>query len=104
VNSKESLNNIRKKASAPRKQAQHTEECVLTQRMDLMNQQVAAQQHQIQHLSDCCTQLNNSHNMVLQEVARVQKTVFSHQHVLDFGILTQPNLRRFGLEPFQHQG
>jgi osomolarity two-component system response regulator SKN7 len=37
VNSKESLNNIRKKAPAPRKQAQLTEESVLTQQMNLMN-------------------------------------------------------------------
>ncbi|KAK2768703.1 Heat shock factor protein 2 [Arachnomyces sp. PD_36] len=82
ANSKGSLDNIRRKAPAPRKPAQLAEDCVPTQQMDLMNQQLVAQQQQIQQLSDRCAQLNNNHNVVLQEVSRVQKTVLSHQHVI----------------------
>lgn len=47
-----------------------------------MNQQLVAQQQQIQQLSDRCSQLNNNHTVVLQEITRVQKTVLSHQHVI----------------------
>lgn len=82
ANSKGSLDNIRRKAPAPRKQAQAAEDCVPTQQIDLMNQQLVAQQQQIQQLSDRCNQLNNNHSVVLQEVSRVQKTMLSHQHVI----------------------
>ncbi|KAE8144366.1 HSF-type DNA-binding-domain-containing protein [Aspergillus avenaceus] len=82
ANSKESLDNIRRKAPAPRKQTQHNEDSVPTQQIDLLNQQIVAQQQQIQHLSDRYAQLSVDHQIMLQEVMRVQKTVLNHEHVI----------------------
>ncbi|KAJ6171720.1 hypothetical protein N7470_000787 [Penicillium chermesinum] len=70
------------KAPAPRKQAQTTEESVPTQQIDLLNQQILAQQQQIQHLSDRYAQLTVDHQLMLQEVMRVQKTVVNHENVI----------------------
>jgi osomolarity two-component system response regulator SKN7 len=41
-----------------------------------------AQQQQIQHLSDRYAQLTVDHQIMLQEVMRVQKTVLNHEHVI----------------------
>ncbi|KAJ5942226.1 hypothetical protein N7516_002394 [Penicillium verrucosum] len=82
ANSKESLDNIRRKAPAPRKQAQPTDDSVPTQQIDLLNQQIVAQQQQIQHLSDRYAQLTVDHQLMLQEVMRVQKTVLNHENVI----------------------
>ncbi|PYH46836.1 putative stress response transcription factor SrrA/Skn7 [Aspergillus saccharolyticus JOP 1030-1] len=82
ANSKESLDNIRRKAPAPRKQTQSTDDAVPTQQIDLLNQQIVAQQQQIQHLSDRYAQLTVDHQLMLQEVMRVQKTVLNHESVI----------------------
>lgn len=47
-----------------------------------MNQQVVAQQQQIQHLSDRYAQLSVDHQLMLQEIMRVQKTVLNHENVI----------------------
>jgi len=47
-----------------------------------MNQQIVAQQQQIQHLSDRYAQLTVDHQLMLQEVMRVQKTVRNHENVI----------------------
>lgn len=47
-----------------------------------MNQQIVAQQQQIQHLSDRYAQLTVDHQLMLQEVMRVQKTVLNHESVI----------------------
>ncbi|KAJ6106441.1 hypothetical protein N7512_009958 [Penicillium capsulatum] len=82
ANSKESLDNIRRKAPAPRKQAQSNDDSVPTQQIDLLNQQILAQQQQIQHLSDRYAQLTVDHQLMLQETMRVQKTVLNHENVI----------------------
>ncbi|KAH8435025.1 putative stress response transcription factor SrrA/Skn7 [Aspergillus melleus] len=82
ANSKESLDNIRRKAPAPRKQAQSNDDGVPTQQVDLLNQQIVAQQTQIQHLSDRHAQLSVDHQLIMQELMRVQKTVLNHEHVI----------------------
>lgn len=82
ANSKDSLDNIRRKAPAPRKQTQNNEESAPTQQIDLLNQQIVAQQQQIQHLSDRYAQLTVDHQLMLQEVMRVQKTVLNHENVI----------------------
>ncbi|KAL4892614.1 HSF-type DNA-binding-domain-containing protein [Aspergillus ambiguus] len=82
ANSKESLDNIRRKAPAPRKQAQNNDDSVPTQQIDLLNQQVLAQQQQIQQLHDRYAQLTVDHQLMLQEVMRVQKTVLNHENVI----------------------
>ncbi|KAJ5570555.1 uncharacterized protein N7459_009985 [Penicillium hispanicum] len=82
ANSKESLDNIRRKAPAPRKQAQSHEDSVPTQQIDLLNQQILAQQQQIQHLSDRYARMSVDHQLMMQEVMRVQKTVLNHENVI----------------------
>ncbi|CEN59618.1 Putative Stress response regulator/HFS transcription factor [Aspergillus calidoustus] len=82
ANSKESLDNIRRKAPAPRKQTQPHDDSVPTQQIDLLNQQIVAQQQQIQHLSDRYAQMSVDHQLMLQEVMRVQKTVVNHENVI----------------------
>ncbi|KAI9038173.1 putative stress response transcription factor SrrA/Skn7 [Aspergillus affinis] len=82
ANSKESLDNIRRKAPAPRKQAQSNDDGLPTQQIDLLNQQIVAQQQQIQHLSDRYAQLTVDHQLMLQELMRVQKTVLNHENVI----------------------
>ncbi|KAJ5138562.1 uncharacterized protein N7515_003410 [Penicillium bovifimosum] len=83
ANSKDSLDNIRRKAPAPRKQTQPSDDSVPTQQIDLLNQQIVAQQQQIQHLSDRYAQLTVDHSLMLQEVMRVQKTVLNHENVMN---------------------
>lgn len=83
MNNKDSLDNIRRKAPAPRKQAQQSDNSVPTQQIDLLNQQVLAQQQQIQHLSDRYAQLTVDHQLMLQEVMRVQKTVLNHETIMN---------------------
>ncbi|KAJ5353195.1 Heat shock factor (HSF)-type DNA-binding [Penicillium brevicompactum] len=82
ANSKESLDNIRRKAPAPRKQTQSNEESAPTQQIDLLNQQIVAQQQQIQHLAERNSQLTVDHQLMIQELMRVQKTVLNHENVI----------------------
>lgn len=82
ADNKDSLDNIRRKAPAPRKPTRENEESVPTQQIDLLNQQIVAQQQQIQHLSDRYAQLTVDHQLMLQEVMRVQKTVLNHESVI----------------------
>ena len=82
ANSKDSLDNIRRKAPAPRKVSQITDEQMPIQQIDLMNQQLVAQAQQLESLSSRYTELSINHQMMLQEVLRVQKTVLNHEHVI----------------------
>jgi osomolarity two-component system response regulator SKN7 len=82
ANNKDSLDNIRRKAPAPRKPAQMNEESVPTQQIDLMNTQLIAQQQQIQTLSERNTQLTVDSQMIMQEVMRLQKTILQHENVI----------------------
>ncbi|EFQ97373.1 transcription factor SKN7 [Nannizzia gypsea CBS 118893] len=82
ADNKDSLDNIRRKAPAPRKQAPANDDSIPTQQLDLMNQQLLAQQQQLQHLADRFTQFTVDHQMMLQEVRRVQKSVLGHDQVV----------------------
>ncbi|KAH8701712.1 putative stress response transcription factor SrrA/Skn7 [Talaromyces proteolyticus] len=82
ANNKDSLDNIRRKAPAPRKAAQMTEEAIPSQQFDLMNSQIIAQQQQIQQLTDRNAQLTVDSQVLLQEVMRTQKTVVQHECVI----------------------
>lgn len=82
ANNKDSLDNIRRKAPAPRKQAQAAEDAVTSQQLDLMNQQMLAQQQQIQQLSDRFAQLGVDQQVMMQEMRRVQKTALNHEQVI----------------------
>lgn len=82
ANSKDSLDNIRRKAPAPRKPSQLSDDQLPTQQLELMSQQLLAQAQQIESLSARYDQLTANHHMMFQEVLRVQKTVLNHEHVI----------------------
>lgn len=104
ADSKESLDNIRRKAPAPRKQAQSHDDSIPTQQLDLMNQQLVAQQQQFQHLSDRFNQFAVNHQVMLQELHRVQKTVLNHEQVVHYLITYLHSLDARQRAPFQSQG
>lgn len=82
ANSKDSLDNIRRKAPAPRKPSQLSDEQLPAQQLELMSQQLVAQAQQIESLSSRYAELTANHQMMFQEVLRVQKTVLNHEHVI----------------------
>ena len=83
MNNKDSLDNIRRKAPAPRKPTQLGEEVMPgTQQMDLFNTQLVAMQQQLQQLSDRYNELSVHHSMLLTELIGVQKSVVNHEHVM----------------------
>jgi len=82
ANSKDTLDNIRRKAPAPRKPSSLTDEQIPIQQIDLMNQQIVAQATQIENLVATANQLHTHYQMVVQELLRLQKTVHSHDRVM----------------------
>jgi osomolarity two-component system, response regulator SKN7 len=82
ANSKDTLDNIRRKAPAPRKVSNLNEEQIPIQQIDLMNQQIVAQAQQIEQLVQNNHQLQMNHQMVVQELLRIQKTVINHDRVM----------------------
>ncbi|KAI9847217.1 MAG: kinase-regulated stress-responsive transcription factor skn7 [Thelocarpon superellum] len=85
MNNKDSLDNIRRKAPAPRKSAPLGGEEPIqgTQQMDLVNSQLVAMQQQLQHLSDRYNELSMHHSMLLTEFLGVQKSLVNHEHVME---------------------
>ncbi|KIY03177.1 uncharacterized protein Z520_01644 [Fonsecaea multimorphosa CBS 102226] len=79
---KESLDNIRRKAPAPRKPSSLNDEQIPIQQIDLMNQQIVAQAQQIESLVSCNNQLQSQYQMVAVEIVRLQKTVVNHEKVM----------------------
>ena len=84
MNNKDALDNIRRKAPAPRKPNQIVDELVPAQQMDLVNTQLVATQQQLQHLQEKYNELSLHHSMLLHEVIGVQKTVVNHEHVIQY--------------------
>lgn len=82
ANSKDTLDNIRRKAPAPRKQGQVSSEEVPVQQTDLMNQQIAAQAQQIQMLEASNHELRVNHQTVVQELVRLHRTVLNHDRIM----------------------
>jgi len=83
ANNKDSLDNIRRKAPAPRKPTQVVDgDAVPAQQMDLVNSQLVATQQQLQQLQERFNELNVHQTMLLQELIGVQKTVVNHEHVI----------------------
>ncbi|KAF2000525.1 heat shock transcription factor 2, partial [Amniculicola lignicola CBS 123094] len=83
ANNKDALDNIRRKAPAPRKANQQPEDLMIpTQQMDMMNGQLVATQAQLQQLQQRYDELSIHHSMLLQEVIGLQKTVVNHEHVM----------------------
>jgi len=84
MNNKDALDNIRRKAPAPRKANAMPEELIPTQQMDLVNTQLVATQQQLQQLQERYNELSMHHSMLLQELIGVQKTVVNHEHVMQY--------------------
>lgn len=84
INNKDALDNIRRKAPAPRKPNQVVEELIPTQQIDMVNTQLVATQQQLQSLQERYNELSMHHSMLLQEVIGVQKTVVNHEHVIQY--------------------
>ncbi|RMD42328.1 hypothetical protein DV735_g2758, partial [Chaetothyriales sp. CBS 134920] len=82
ANSRDTLDNIRRKAPAPRKAPALTDEQIPIQQIDLMNQQIVAQAQQIESLVQTNSHLQMSHQMVVQELLRLQKTVINHDRIM----------------------
>ncbi|KAF2649399.1 response regulator [Lophiostoma macrostomum CBS 122681] len=83
ANNKDALDNIRRKAPAPRKANAQPEDLIVpSQQMDLMNSQLMATQAQLQQLQERYSELSIHHSMLLQEVIGLQKTVVNHEHVM----------------------
>ena len=83
ANNKDALDNIRRKAPAPRKPTLSLDEGGLpAQQVDLMNSQLVATQQQLRHLEERYNELSVHHSMLLQELIGVQKTVVNHEHVM----------------------
>lgn len=84
INNKDALDNIRRKAPAPRKPNQVAEEMVPTQQIDLVNTQLVATQQQLQTLQERYNEISMHNQMLLQELIGVQKTVVNHEHVIQY--------------------
>ncbi|KAF2147258.1 uncharacterized protein K452DRAFT_293715 [Aplosporella prunicola CBS 121167] len=83
MNNKDALDNIRRKAPAPRKPAANPEDMVIpTQQMDMFNTQLVATQQQLQQLQDRYNELSIHHSMLLQELVGMQKTIVNHEHIM----------------------
>ena len=82
ANNKDSLDNIRRKAPAPRKPAAQVEEAMPTQQMDLVNSQLVATQQQLEQLQQKYQEMSVHHQVLVNELMGVQKTVVNHEHVM----------------------
>lgn len=83
MNNKDALDNIRRKAPAPRKPNANPEDMVFpTQQMDMFNTQLMATQQQLQQLQERYNELSIHHSMLLQELVGMQKTIVNHEHIM----------------------
>jgi osomolarity two-component system, response regulator SKN7 len=79
---KDSLDNIRRKAPAPRKATQAIDDVFPAQQIDLVNTQLVATQHQLQNLQERYHDLADSHVTLLRQVVPLQKIVKNHDAVM----------------------
>ncbi|QIW99761.1 hypothetical protein AMS68_005279 [Peltaster fructicola] len=84
MNNKDALDNIRRKAPAPRKPNAMGDDLLPTQQVDLINTQLIATQQQLHQLQERYNELSMHHSMLLQEMIGVQKTVVNHEHVMQY--------------------
>jgi osomolarity two-component system response regulator SKN7 len=84
MNNKDALDNIRRKAPAPRKPNQPNADDMLipSQQMDMVSGQLMATQAQLHQVEGRYNELSIHHSMLLQEVIGLQKTVVNHEHVM----------------------
>jgi osomolarity two-component system response regulator SKN7 len=84
MNNKDALDNIRRKAPAPRRANALGDDIIPAQQMDLVNTQLIATQQQLQQLQERYNDLSIHCSMVVQELISVQKTVTNHEHVMQY--------------------
>jgi osomolarity two-component system response regulator SKN7 len=84
MNNKDALDNIRRKAPAPRRANALGDDIIPAQQMDLVNTQLIATQQQLQQLQERYTDLSIHCSMMVQELISVQKTVTNHEHVMQY--------------------
>lgn len=83
MNNKDALDNIRRKAPAPRKPGPAGgDDFVPSQQMDMFSGQLVATQQQLTQLQARYEELSIHHSMLLQELIGLQKTVVNHEHVM----------------------
>ncbi|KAK5082107.1 kinase-regulated stress-responsive transcription factor skn7 [Lithohypha guttulata] len=82
ANSKDTLDNIRRKAPAPRNKGAIVDGDMPIQQIDLMNQQIVAQAQQIQMLEASNHELRVNHQTMVQEMVRLHRTVLNHDRVM----------------------
>ncbi|KAG9237843.1 BRRG2, response regulator [Amylocarpus encephaloides] len=82
ANKKDSLDNIRRKAPAPRKPAQTVEDPFPQQQLELIQSQLMATQQQLQHLSERYEDIAQGHIVLLQQVVNLQKFVKNRDGVM----------------------
>lgn len=109
MNKKDNLDNIRRKAPAPRKPAQATEEATPgIQQMEYLSTQLAATQQQLQHLNNRYNDLAQGHVILLEQVLQMQKFVKSRDSVMHrvMGFLhtVDDQRRNSRIEPFTGAG
>ncbi|CAM1503793.1 Fc.00g013840.m01.CDS01 [Cosmosporella sp. VM-42] len=72
VGSKDDLDNIRRKAPAPRR-AQATEDFTTTHHISVMTEQLTATQQQVQQLQELFTEVSQTNRLLVNEVLTLQK-------------------------------
>lgn len=72
IDSKDDLDNIRRKAPAPRK-PQATEDFTTSHHISVMSEQLAATQQQVQQLQELYTEMNTTNKFLVNEVLTLQK-------------------------------
>jgi osomolarity two-component system, response regulator SKN7 len=83
ANKKDSLDNIRRKAPAPRKATQSMDESFIpVQQMDLINTQLIATQQQLQHLQQRYDDLCQGHRFLSDQVVFLQKVIKAHDEAM----------------------
>jgi len=78
---KDNLDNIRRKAPAPRKTAQTEEAFPATQQIVVLSESLAATQHQIQALQEQYFELSQTNKVLVNEVVSLQKMVRAQSQV-----------------------
>ncbi|KAJ9134738.1 Transcription factor prr1 [Pleurostoma richardsiae] len=81
VDSKHNLDNIRRKAPAPRKPQASDDGFPANQQVALMNDTLMATQHQVQQLQEQYFQLTQTNKVLIEEVVSLQKMVKAQNQV-----------------------
>lgn len=109
MNKKDNLDNIRRKAPAPRKTAQAVDDVAPgQQQLEYIGTQLAATQQQLQHLNSRYNDLAQGHVILLDQVMQMQKFVKTRddvmQRVMGFLHTVDDQRRNSRIEPFTGTG